>query len=92
MRDFIGMYLPDPRARTHQDASPLLGAASHALPAPALVVLCQCDILQPEGLLYARKLREQGADVQVSQQRLPPAPQSHVRGRWRRCRAPRTAR
>jgi acetyl esterase/lipase len=70
MDEFISTYLPEPASRTHHHASPLLApppsrraAAPHA---PALVLLCQCDLLQPQGLRYADKLRAEGCDVQVS--------------------------
>ena len=66
MNDFIRMYLPDTRSRSHEDASPLLSSSSGKAHAPALVILCQCDILQPQGLQYAQKLRAEGASVQVS--------------------------
>jgi acetyl esterase/lipase len=92
MLDFIGLYLPDPRARSHHDASPLLSGS--VLHAPALVVLCQCDLLQPEGLQYAEKLRAEGGDVQVN---AAPGRVTDVQGgdecvcRWCRCRALHTA-
>ncbi len=70
MDEFISMYLPDPASRTHHHASPLLAALpsrrAAALHAPAFVLLCQCDLLQPQGLRYADKLRAEGCDVQVS--------------------------
>jgi acetyl esterase/lipase len=74
MHEFTRLYLPDPRTRSHPDASPLLAGSTPGPPAPALIVLCQCDILQPQGLAYARKLRAQGADVQVSGCSLLPLP------------------
>jgi hypothetical protein len=67
MRNFIDSYMPNPHCRSHEDASPLLGSSSSLVPpAPALIVLCQCDLLQAEGLAYAHKLRAEGGDVQVA--------------------------
>ncbi len=66
MFDFIHTYIPDVTARATALASPLLSRSAAPLHAPALLLLCQCDLLQPEGLQYAHKLRAEGGDVQVA--------------------------
>ncbi len=52
---------------TQPDASPLR-AGSLAGVAPALVMVCEYDVLYDEGIVYVRRLEEAGVPVQVSDQ------------------------
>ncbi|MGI8561994.1 MAG: alpha/beta hydrolase [Candidatus Dormibacter sp.] len=53
---------------TQPDASPLRAGSLTGV-APALVMACEYDVLYDEGLAYARRLREAGVPIQVSDQR-----------------------
>ena len=63
---FWDHYLPDQRARTHTDASPLCAANFAGLP-PAVILTAEHDVLRDEGELYATRLVK--ARVPVRHQR-----------------------
>ncbi|MER2564639.1 MAG: alpha/beta hydrolase [Myxococcaceae bacterium] len=65
MRYFTNAFLPDPSARTQEDASPLRAALEKG--PPAYVLLAECDVLHDEGLAYAEKLKEAGTSVTIEE-------------------------
>ena len=65
MRYFWDHYLGGADG-AHPDASPLR-APSVAGVAPALVVVCEHDVLRDEGAAYAERLREAGVAVRLSE-------------------------
>jgi acetyl esterase len=56
------VYFPDVERRCEPYASPLLAPDLTGLP-PALVLTAGRDTLRPDGVAYARRLREAGVDV-----------------------------
>ncbi|OZM71307.1 carboxylesterase [Amycolatopsis antarctica] len=57
------VYFPEPSARAHPYASPLLAPDLTGLP-PAVVLTAERDTLRPDGDRYARRLREAGVTVE----------------------------
>jgi acetyl esterase len=57
-------YIPDPTQRAAPDASPL-GAASHHNLAPAHILVAEHDLLRPEAIEYAQRLRSCGVHTQL---------------------------
>ncbi len=75
MEWFKAFYLPDSRDWTRWDSSPLF--APYSLTArlpPAWLGLAELDILCPEGLSYAEKLRAAGVPVEVEVYKNAPHP------------------
>jgi acetyl esterase len=58
------VYIPDPLQRTLPDAAPMW-AASVAGVAPATIITAEHDVLRGEGEAYARRLRDEGVDVEL---------------------------
>ena len=75
MEWFKAFYLPDSRDWTRWDASPIFAPDSLTarLP-PAWLGLAELDILCPEGLSYADKLRAAGVPVEVEVYKSAPHP------------------
>jgi acetyl esterase len=67
MRHYWSCYLGDAEG-TQPEASPLR-APSLAGMAPALIVVCEYDPLHDEGVAFARRLRAEGVEVQLSEYR-----------------------
>lgn len=65
MRFFRDAFVPDPAERDHPEASPLRAPARRT--APARVVLASHDVLQGEGLAYAKKLEAEGTEVELDE-------------------------
>ena len=57
-------YLPDASRRTEAYASPLFAEDLGGLP-PALVLVCEYDLLRSEGEQFAERLRRAGVDVEL---------------------------
>ncbi|WP_143304564.1 alpha/beta hydrolase [Chitinophaga vietnamensis] len=64
-KDAWNMYIPDPNARRHPDASPLYADDLTGLP-PTLIITAEYDPLRDEAIHYAEKLQAAGTDVQLS--------------------------
>jgi acetyl esterase len=64
MRNYIRLYLTEPKLATDVRASPLLSPSMVGLP-PALVVVAGLDPLVDEGFAYARRLQEAGIGAEV---------------------------
>jgi acetyl esterase len=60
---YFDQYLPSTVDRRDPRVSPLCARDLHDLP-PTLVITADCDPLRDEGLAYARKLTEQGVQVE----------------------------
>ena len=67
MRWFWNHYLGDADG-ANPAASPLRAGDFEGL-APALVVVCEHDVLRDEGVAYAERLRDRGVQVQLSEYR-----------------------
>lgn len=59
---FWDLYIPDPSARLHPEASPLF-AEDLSNVAPAVLVSAEHDVLRDEGEAYAQRLRDVGVKV-----------------------------
>ena len=66
MRWFWRQYLVREEQGREPNASPLLAKSLADLP-PALVITAGCDPLRDEGLAYAKRLREAGVSVTMTQ-------------------------
>jgi acetyl esterase len=64
MRWYWDQYLPD-GDRAHPDASPLRAPNLKGV-APALVVVCEYDVLRDEGAAYHERLRQAGVPARLS--------------------------
>jgi acetyl esterase len=64
MRWYWDQYLPN-GDRAHPDASPLRAPSLKGV-APALVVVCEYDVLRDEGVAYHERLRQAGVRARLS--------------------------
>jgi acetyl esterase len=64
MRWYWDQYLPD-GDRAHPDASPLRAPSLNGV-APALVVVCEYDVLRDEGVAYHERLHQAGVPARLS--------------------------
>jgi len=63
---FRNMYLPDPATWAEPDNSPIFASdAALAKVPPALVCVCELDLLRDEGIAYGEKLRSLGVKVDI---------------------------
>ena len=63
---FRDYYLPNEADRTKWDNSPMFAPEETFKKAPpALIVVCELDILRDEGIAYGEKLKQAGVEVEV---------------------------